>query len=579
MEALNERNSFRWWMGQVMRHPRAVWGSVGFGVLAGITTAAEPYLIGLLVERLSAGTDMEVVWGFVGAIVGLAVVNIWAYNQLRRYSGEVAYSVDYDLRRMLFDNMLRLDQGFYKAYSSGDLISRMHNDMMVIWRLSALGFLRTGTALFMLLFSFILLATVNWGLALLVFFILCGSTVLQVWAGLALAPISEEVQDQAGVLAGFVQDSVTGVQTIKTNGQETSFARRYYAENKLYRDKWLRFRRRNEPVGMIPNGVSEFTAAVVVVIGGAMAIQSQMTVGEFTSFLLYLAIISVWLLNLGTVYQRWQQGKAALNRLAPLTRQTAIESGADALPLGVVKGEVVFEGVGLTLDDARVLEGITLKIKAGEVVGIVGPTGSGKTQLVNLIARIHDPTEGKVLLDGLDLRQMRLEDVRAAVAYVPQTTFLFSQTLRDNVLMGLQGIDERELAEVMEISRLAGDLAALPAGLETLVGERGVMLSGGQKQRAAIARAVVRDPSILVLDDALSSVDAHTASEILANLRRVLKTRTSIIITHRASMVRDADRVIVMDGGRIVEQGKPYVLAASGGFYAKMLEREMAHIG
>ncbi|MCU0475548.1 MAG: ABC transporter ATP-binding protein/permease [Anaerolineae bacterium] len=565
----------RWLIGRVMKHRGAATGALGYGVVAGVTTALEPLLIGYLVDRLSNGADMQEILGFIGAIVGLAVVNILAYNELRKYSGEVAYSVDYDLRRSIFDNMVTLDQGFYKQYSSGDLISRMHNDMMVIWRLNALGFLRTGTAVFMLISTFILLGLTNFWLTVLVFVVLMGSTALQVRAGMALAPISEDVQNQAGVLAGFVQDTVSGIQTIKTTGMEASFGRQYAAENQLYRDKWLRFRRRNEPVGMIPNGVSEFTSAVVVMLGGVMAIGGQMTVGEFTSFLLYLAFVSTWLLNLGTVYQRWQQAKAALNRLAPLMQPTQIESKPDAVPMREVKGEIRFEGVGLELDGATVLDGVDLTIRAGEVVAIVGATGSGKTQLVNLLARVNDPTRGRVLLDGVDVRDIVLDDVRWLVSYVPQSTFLFSKTLRENILMGLEQADEMALAEAVEISKLSNDLPRLPKGLDTMVGERGVMLSGGQKQRVAIARAILRDPSVLVLDDALSSVDTHTAADILAGLRRVFKTRTSLLIAHRVATVKDADRIIVMENGRVVEDGTHESLMKTGGFYAKLVQREM----
>jgi len=566
----------QWLLRRVMKHRRAVVRSLVYGILAGVTTAAEPYLIGHLINRVSLGAGMDEIMGFVAAIVGFALVNIFAFNELRNYSGEVAYSVDYDLRRSLFDNLLTLDQDFYKRHATGDLISRMHNDMMVIWRLNALGFLRTGTAIFMLLATFILLGLVNFPLTVLVFVILCGSTALQVWAGMALAPISEGVQDQAGVLAGFVQDAVSGIQTIKTTGRESSIAAKYYAENRLYRDKWIHFRRRNEPVGMIPNGVSEFTAAVVVMLGGVMAINDQMSLGDFTSFLLYLGIISTWLLNLGTVYQRWQQAKASLNRLAPLTQSAKITSKSEPVELEIVRGEVIFDHVSLTLDDSEVVSDVSLTLKAGEVVAVVGPTGCGKTQLVNLLARVNDPTTGRVLIDGVDVRDIRLDDVREAVAYVPQSTFLFSKELRENVIMGRDEVTEDELIEAVRISRLSNDLPQLPHKLKTMVGERGVMLSGGQKQRVAIARAIVRNPSILVLDDALSSVDTHTAAEILHDLRHVLKARTSIIIAHRVATVKDADRIIVMNEGRVVEQGTHEQLMASGGFYTKLVEREMA---
>ncbi|MFN8531466.1 MAG: ATP-binding cassette domain-containing protein [Anaerolineae bacterium] len=218
---------------------------------------------------------------------------------------------------------------------------------------------------------------------------------------------------------------------------------------------------------------------------------------------------------------------------------------------------------------------MSLKIKAGSIVGFVGPTGCGKTLLVNLLARVLDPNSGSVRVDGHDVRSLKLADLRQAIAYVPQSTFLFSRSLQDNVRMGKADISQEDLDRAMLISRISNDLPQLPHGVETLVGEKGVMLSGGQKQRVAIARALVRDPAILVLDDALSSVDTHTAADILSGLRDVLRTRTSLIIAHRLATVKNADLIVVMDNGRIVEQGRHDELLAHGGFYARMAEREL----
>jgi ATP-binding cassette subfamily B protein len=565
----------RWLWSFIDAHRGKAVGSIVSGVLGGIAASMEPFLIGLVVDHVRAGAAPDVIIKDVLLIVVFGVFTVIAFYGQRYFSGEIAYDVNFDIRRALFDNLLTLDQEFFNRYATGDLISRMHADIDMIWRLLALGFNRIGSALVSVIFIFVLLATVNVPLTVVVFIVLVVSTAFQIRAGVVLVPMFEQVQDQAGTLAALVQDSTSGIQTIKTFGREDGAAAKFHEENLEYKRRWLFFKRRNEPVGMLPNMISQLTTGIVVLFGGILTLNGSLTLGNFTQFLIYLSVISTVLLQLGTIYQRYQQTRGALIRITPLLQPATIRSKPNARPFSKARNDVEFDHVSVSMEGAPLLHDISLKIPAGSAVAFVGPTGCGKTLLVSLLARVHDPTEGSVRIGGVDVRDYHLEALREGIAYVPQSTFLFSQTMQDNVRMGNAHIDDDELHRAIHISRVSNDLPQLPYGLETLVGEKGVMLSGGQKQRVAIARAIVRDPSVLVLDDALSSVDTHTAADILSELRLVLRTRTSLIIAHRIATVKDADFIVVMNEGQIVEQGKHSDLIAEGGFYAHMVEREL----
>lgn len=564
------------WLGRFINQYRfAVCASLIYGAVGGVTVALEPYFVGVIVDHIRLGVNLEQIAQDIFMLLGLASVTVAAFFGQRHYSGVVAYGVQYQVRRTVFHHMVSLDQGFYQRYPVGDLISRMHSDIEWIWRLLALGFTRGGSAVVGCMMTFALLAAINLPLTVVVFVTLAISTYFQMRAGLALIKLSENVQDQAGVVAALVQDAASGIQTIKTFGREAHVSRKFYEENREYRRRWLYFKRRNEPIGMLPQMIAHLTTGIVVLFGGAMALNGQITIGNFTQFLLYLAMISNVLLQIGTIYQRFQQTRGALKRITPLLQAPDIQDTEQSVPLNGVKGSIRFENVSLKADDKYLLRNITLDIPAGKVVGVVGPTGCGKTLLVSLLARVIDPAEGSVFIDGLNVRHIKLDDLRGAIAYVPQETFLFSMPLHENVRMGRMDIDEEEIMRAVHISRLSNDLAQLPDGMETLVGEKGVMLSGGQKQRVAIARAIAHNPAILVLDDALSSVDTQTAADILHDLRDVLRSRTSLIIAHRIATVKDADHIIVMDNGRIIEQGTHASLIEQDGIYARMVEREL----
>lgn len=382
----------RWLGKRLFVHRWSAVGAVLCGMVGGITASLEPFIIGLMINRLSQpeqigaqlrfmtpppftadlfiahnqATLIADLTGLIMLMIGLAVITVIAFYGQRRYSGTIAYGVNFDIRKQLFENMLTLEQGFYQKYPTGDLISRMHADITLIWQLFALGFTRIGSAITTVIAVFILLAIESLPLTILVFVVLTISTSIQMRVGLVIAPLFEKVQDQAGVMAGLVQDAVSGIQTIKTAGKEAGVGDTFYRENKEYRHRWLFFKRRNEPIGLLPNMISETTAAIVVLAGGVMTLNGTLSLGSFTSFLLYLAMISTVLLQIGTVYQRYQQTRGALTRLTPLLQHATISSKDSAQTVDRVNGAITFEGVSVRFDDTELLKSISLHIPAGK---------------------------------------------------------------------------------------------------------------------------------------------------------------------------------------------------------------------
>ena len=568
--------NMRWLLRYVARHRFAAFAALSFGAVAGMTMSLEPYLIGDIVNNLNEGVRFQQILTDIVRLLILTAITVIAFFGQRHFSGVVGYAVTYDIRKELFHNLLTLDKRFYDQYETGDLISRMYSDQNMIWRLLGLTFSSLGSAMMAAVMSFMLLASVNIQLTVLVYIVIAVITAFQLKAGTVLVRIFEDVQSQAGNISAFVQDCFSGVQTIKTFGKIPSVNQAFARENQEYRRRWLYFRRRNEPIGMLPQAITQLVTGIVLLFGGILTINETMNIGNLLQFLLYLTLIRQMLLRLGMIYQRIQQTRGTLQRLTPLLSSATIRNSPDAEPRKQPEScHISFRNVSLSLDGVQILDQVSLEIPAGQVVALVGATGSGKTLLVNLLARVLDPDSGSVHINDVDIRDWDLASLRRLIAFVPQTTFLFSQELQENVRMGQNSLQKSDLFRAVEISHLAEDLPQLPHGLATLVGEKGVMLSGGQKQRVAIARAVARDPAILVLDDALSSVDTRTAAEILHDLRHFLHARTSFIIAHRIATVMDADRIIVLDHGRVVEQGAHEELLQLDGFYARMVEREL----
>jgi ATP-binding cassette subfamily B protein len=468
---------------------------------------------------------------------------------------------------------------FYDRYPTGDIMARATNDLLAV-RMVA------GPALMYLVDTIIravliapAMGTISIHLTILALLPMVGLPVAMVVLGQRVHRRTEAIQAQFSELTTHAHENLSGVRVVRAYRQEEAEILRFRGLSQDYLDRNLSLAKVQGlffPLLTLLGGLSGLT---VLYAGGRLVMTNTVTVGQFVAFGIYLGMLIWPMIALGWAVNLVQRGAASMGRINQLFReQPAITEASEPLSLPAPHGgrSVEFRGVWFAYPGARdrgwVLQDISFRIEAGRSLAIVGATGSGKSALVDLLVRAYDPDKGTILFDGRDIARLSLADLRGTIGFVPQETFLFSETLRDNVLLGAP--DDGRLERVAEVSQLVEAVPALPDGYDTMLGERGINLSGGQKQRAAIARALAQDPPIFVLDDALSAVDAHTEARILQALRGALEGRTSIIVSHRLAAVRESDWILVLDEGRIVEEGTHTQLIAAGGRYWELLRRQ-----
>jgi ATP-binding cassette, subfamily B, multidrug efflux pump len=596
-------NLYRYLAPFVGRYRRRVLIGVVCALCGTAVTATIPQILRAVVNDLNArGIVATSLLQYGGLLVLAAAIDgLFRFGQRRALLG-TAHLVEYDLRESLFQRLLLLDQGFYGAMHTGDLMTRVTNDLSAVRQLLGPGFSSLVAAALLIVASATLMLFANPMLALLVLLMLPIVSALFVVIGRRMHKIFRGVQDQFGRISTRAQENFSGIRTIKAYAQEDAEIGVFRAENEQYRGLNVRYVLLSGLLWPTISLALGTIGALVLLVGGQKVANGTMTIGDLVLFNAYLAQLGWPMIALGWTVDLYQQASASIVRINEvLNRRPSIASLPDAPATFQAQGMVEFRDVGIRFQAAIaeahhrgdaasdpprpppehapahewVLRHISFSIPVGGSLAIVGPTGAGKTTLVNLLMRVRDPDEGQVLVDGVDVRQLPLDSLRRAIGYVPQDTFLFSVPLRENVAFGRPDATEEDVTKALSISRLSNDLVQFPHGLETMIGERGVTLSGGQKQRTAIARAVLRDPTILVLDDALSSVDTHTAAEILGGLREVMAGRTSIIIAQRIATVRDANQILVLHDGHVAEYGTHRELVELNGRYAAMYRREL----
>jgi ATP-binding cassette subfamily B multidrug efflux pump len=502
---------------------------------------------------------------------------------MREILNGISRRVETDLRDDFFAQVLRLDAAFHNAHPTGEVMSRATNDLQAV-RMAAgpayMYLVSTVVQGIIALTRMTMIDPLMTGVSLIPMVLLPPVTIA---FGKVIHDRFETIQQQFGVLSTMAQENLAGARIVKAYGQEADQTRRFAAVSEDYMRRNVRLAKVSGVFYPVLTLLAGLAMALSLWVGGHDIAQGRITVGEFVRFMLYLGMLIWPMIALGWVVNLFQRGAASMGRVsailhaAPLVASPA--EGAHA-PAGA-RGEIEFRGVSFRYPgtEREVLRDVSFHVPAGATVAVVGPTGSGKSTVISLLARLYDPTAGQVLLDGVPLTRWDLHRLRGAIALVPQDTFLFSATIAENLALGVdenraEPVDERVRAAA-KVARLHEAVEEFPAGYDTLLGERGINLSGGQKQRAALARAVARDAPVLVLDDALSAVDTHTEAEILEGLRGVMAGRTSVIVSHRVTAVKDADLILVIDDGRLVERGTHEELLRLGGVYAGLQRRQL----
>lgn len=596
---------------RILPYFRPYRGAVLLGLLCVILASAAANAIpGFLrdgIDAIGRGVQGAELWR-LGAVMLITAFVAGAFRfGMRELLNSISRRIETDLRRDVFERLLTLDAAWYGRWRTGDLMARLANDVQAVRMAAGPAIMYFVNTIFGAIFALIMMVRLSPSLTFWALLPMLGLPVLMIRLGRAVHTRFEAVQSQFATITTRAQENLAGVRIVRAYRQEDAEIARFAAAGDAYLERNMRLARLN---GLMNPGfalLAGLGGAITVGVGGRQLIDGTLTVGAFVAFGIYLAMLTWPLIALGWTINLFQRGAASMGRVLDLLDAapgTVVDTGTATLPSATGGRTLTFDHVwfaypsrsvepepAVTTEPRWVLRDVSFTVPAGGTLAVVGATGSGKSALLDLVPRLHEPQRGRILLDGVPIRDLPLATLRAEIGYVPQETLLFSETIGANVAYGLddvtawtddgtpassawnEALRERVDAAV-NVAQLRETLSALPDGLDTPLGERGINLSGGQKQRAALARALARHPRLVLLDDALSAVDTQTEAAILRGLRGLLAERTAIIAAHRVTAVRDADHILVLEDGAIVESGTHDALMARGGRYAQLLQRQ-----
>jgi ATP-binding cassette subfamily B protein len=564
------------------------WGTLCVLLLNGIWVQF-PRVLRIAIDYLDkGGRDLKKL-GFYALLIVLIATTKGIFQFLTRWIViGISRDIEFDLRNDMFEHLERLSYPYYQRNRTGDIMARATNDLNAVRMLLGPAIMYTANTVVFTAGALFYMFRISPKLTAITFLPLPVASIVIQYFGRQIHERFEKIQAMFSDISARAQENFSGARVIRAYAQEAAEIRQFEKANTEYIKRSLPLARLIGLLWPTLEVTLGFAIVLVLWLGGQEVLRNKMSPGDFAAFLTYMVQLTWPVIALGWVVNMFQRGTASLSRINEILLEVpeiADEKAVKAAgpPEQEIRGEIEFRNLDFSYNGVPVLRDVNLQIPAGSSLAIVGPTGSGKTTLVDLLPRVYDASPGTVLIDGRPIREYPIEFLRRSIGFVPQETFLFSDTIRENIAFGNEDATAEEVRAAAAAANIAVDIESFPDGFNTMVGERGITLSGGQKQRTAIARAILRNPRILILDDALSSVDTQTEDKILNHLREVMQGRTTIFISHRVSTVRNADRIAVLHGGRIVELGTHEELLARNGYYTdlynkQLLEEELAEV-